>query len=299
MNIIGIDFASNPSRRKPVTCLRCSFDGDRLRAEKLERWPDLSRFEEELKRPGPWIAGIDFPFGQARRFIETIEWPRDWLGYVRQAESLGREGFRHALDAYRAPRPDGDKEHRRKTDKAAGSVSPQKLYGVPVGLMFFEGAPRLAASGVTIPHLKDGDPDRIVVEAYPGVLARSIIQRQSYKHETRKKQSPDQKQARLGILEALVRGDTRERYGFGLEACKELCDDPAGDDLDALLCAVQAAWAWLNRSRGYGAPADVDPAEGWIADPIVSAKSPGDLPKMVPPPRLERGTSRSTILRSN
>ncbi len=160
MNIIGIDFASNPSRRKPVTCLRCSFDGDRLRAEKLERWPDLSRFEEELKRPGPWIAGIDFPFGQARRFIETIEWPRDWLGYVRQAKSLGREGFRHALDAYRAPRPDGDKEHRRKTDKAAGSVSPQKLYGVPVGLMFLEGAPRLAASGVTIPHLKDGDPDR-------------------------------------------------------------------------------------------------------------------------------------------
>ena len=29
-----------------------------------------------------------------------------------------------------------DKEHRRQTDIAVGSVSPQKLYGVPVGLMF-------------------------------------------------------------------------------------------------------------------------------------------------------------------
>jgi hypothetical protein len=51
-----------------------------------------------------------------------------------------------------------------QTDIAAGSVSPQKLYGVPVGLMFFEGAPR------PIPKLHYGDPKRIVVEAYPGVL---------------------------------------------------------------------------------------------------------------------------------
>jgi hypothetical protein len=31
-----------------------------------------------LQRPGLWIADIDFPFGQARRFIETIGWPRSW-----------------------------------------------------------------------------------------------------------------------------------------------------------------------------------------------------------------------------
>jgi hypothetical protein len=46
---------------------------------------------------------------------------------------LGRGAFRKALDAYRASRPAGDKEHRRETDVAAGSISPQKLYGTPVG----------------------------------------------------------------------------------------------------------------------------------------------------------------------
>ena len=106
-----------------------------LKAGKLERWTDFSYFDEELAKSGPWIAGIDFPFGQARRFIETIGWPRDWPGYVRQSQSLGRDGFRATLNEYRRGRSDGDKEHRRKTDIAAGSVSPQKLYGVPVGLM--------------------------------------------------------------------------------------------------------------------------------------------------------------------
>ncbi len=272
MNVTGIDFTSSPSRKKPVTCLRCAFDGKVLRAENLDRWTEFSQFEDELKKPGRWIAGIDFPFGQARKFVETINWPSDWPGYVRHARSLGREGFRDALNAYRAGRPDGDKEHRRQTDVAAGSISPQKLYGVPVGLMFFEGAPRLVASGVAIPHLQDGDPDRIVVEAYPGVLARQIIHRRSYKHEAKRTQTIEQRKARLDILGGLTDGVLAYLYGFRVEAPPSLCDDPTGDDLDALLCAVQAAWAWLNRSQGYGAPSNVDRNEGWIADPSVCAR---------------------------
>ncbi|MYD88520.1 MAG: hypothetical protein F4Y14_21605, partial [Acidobacteria bacterium] len=46
-----------------------------------------------------------------------------------------------------------------------------------------------------------------------------------------------------------------------------LVGDPTGDSLDALLCAVQAAWAWRNRSWLFGNAARVDPLEGWIADP--------------------------------
>ncbi|MDJ1009185.1 MAG: hypothetical protein QNJ13_15325 [Paracoccaceae bacterium] len=152
MKIIGIDFTSSPSRRKPITALHCTLEDDTLTAGKLEPWTDFSQFEQALNQPGPWVAGIDFPFGQARRFIETIGWPDDWAGYVKHASSLGREGFRKALDEYRADRRDGDKEHRRATDKAAGLISPQKLFGVPVGLMFFEGAPRLRQAGVTEPR---------------------------------------------------------------------------------------------------------------------------------------------------
>jgi hypothetical protein len=52
--------------------------------------------------------------------------------------------------------------------------------------MFFEGLPRLLDAGVTIPYVQVGDPRRIVVEAYPGVLARQLIGRRSYKSAARK-----------------------------------------------------------------------------------------------------------------
>jgi hypothetical protein len=252
MRVFGIDFTSTPRRAKPLTCLNCTFDGHVLQAGALERWPNFSGFEQMLRRPGPWIAGIDFPFCQSRKFIETIGWPTDWREYVSHARSLDRKGFRDALDSYRQSRPKGDKEHRRRTDIAAGSVSPQKLYGVPVGLMFFEGAPRLADSGVTIPHLQVGDPSRLVVEAYPGILARGILNRRSYKNDTRKKQTCEQRAARYDLLRDLRGGALENLYELKVEAADELCDDPSGDDLDALLCAVQAAWAWQNRAEAYG-----------------------------------------------
>ena len=48
----------------------------------------------------------------------------------------------------------------------------------------------------------------------------------------------------------------------------ERVDDLTGDSLDALLCAIQAAWAWRNRRQLFGLPrAGIDPCEGWIADP--------------------------------
>ena len=264
MKILGIDFTSRPSRRKPLTCLHCELASGTLQARQLEAWTNYPAFENALTQPGPWIAGIDFPFGQTRQFIETIGWPLAWSDYVALAESLGRDGFRSALTDYRAHRAEGDKEHRRATDKAAGSISPQKLHGTPVGLMFFEGAPRLLASPVTIPCLKSGDPERVVVEAYPGVLARALVGRRSYKTETRSKRTADQRDARHEILRRL-RQDSPELFGFDVEADSSLCDDPGADDLDALLCAAQAAWAWTQRENGYGAPADVDPLEGWIA----------------------------------
>ena len=137
--------------------------------------------------------------------------------------------------------------------------------------MFFEGAPRLIALGASIPHLRDGDPSRIIVEAYPGVLARQAIGRRAYKNDTRKKQTVEQREARSDLLAALVNGELRDRYGFTVEARQDLCEDPGADHLDALLCAVQAAWAWKNRAHAFGAPDQIDPLEGWIADPSLRA----------------------------
>jgi predicted RNase H-like nuclease len=43
----------------------------------------------------------------------------------------------------------------------------------------------------------------------------------------------------------------------------DLLADAGGDRLDAVLCALQAAWA--SRQPRHGLPEHVDPLEGWIA----------------------------------
>lgn len=274
MRIYGIDFTSRPTARKPITCMECRLvdaRGDRhLQLVTLHEWRSFAAFEAGLRQPGPWIAGLDFPFGQSRRFIDNIGWPTDWAAYVAHVAGLQRSEFRAALDDYRRDRPAGDKEHRRACDAACGAISPQKLYGVPVGLMFYEGAPRLLQAGVTMPGVHSGDSQRMVVEAYPGTLARYLIGRRSYKHDTKAKQTKEQQRARGDILQRLGSNMLSERYGLTVPAqpgLMELTEDPSGDQLDALLCCVQAAWAWTQRAQRFGAPAGMDAREGWIADP--------------------------------
>ena len=61
-----------------------------------------------------------------------------------------------------------------------------------------------------------------------------------------------------------------EYYGFRVSLEPRWKDamvqDATGDTLDALLCSVQAAWAYGRRDSGYGVAADCDPLEGCIAD---------------------------------
>ena len=62
-------------------------------------------------------------------------------------------------------------------------------------------------------------------------------------------------------------GESAARYGITVVADDpNLVSDPTGDSLDALLCAVQGAWAWRDRARLFG-HRRIDPLEGWIADP--------------------------------
>lgn len=280
MEVLGIDFTSRPSRRKPLTCLSTTLEDTTLFVDPgaVRRWPDFAAFEAALRRPGPWVAGMDFPFGQTRRFLENIGWPADWSGYVTHVGDLTRQTFRDELTLYRTNRPRGDKEHRRATDLRVGSISPQKLHGVPVGLMFFEGAPRLIRAGVTIPLLQSGDPERIVVEAYPGVLARFLVGRDSYKNDMRSKQNDRQCDCRHRMLDRLRSDAFIARYGLTVRIEGDpahIVEDAQGDDLDALLCAVQAAWAWIMIQRGgLGTRVGEDTAlEGWIADPHAMPKT--------------------------
>ena len=58
--------------------------------------------------------------------------------------------------------------------------------------------------------------------------------------------------------------------------------DGHGDVLDSVLCAIQAAWAFGERERGWGVPMGaLDPLEGWIVDPgLLTTELPAP-----PPPR--------------
>ncbi len=200
-----------------------------------------------------------------------MNWPRNWSDYVRLISELDRNEFKQILNAYRKYRPYGDKEHKRATDIAAGSISPQKVYGVPVGLMFFEGAPRLLRAGVKLPGIVDGATNRLVLEAYPGVLARRLIGRRSYKQDDRRKQTTDQAEARSEILGKVLGRSLMNDFGFSIKIDMIYSDnnDTTGDRLDAILCAIQAAWAWGKRDSGFGKPYSLDNVEGWIADPLT------------------------------
>lgn len=260
--IYGVDFTSRPTKAKPITCAVCSLSDSKLTLNSVERWPAFDAFDNFLNQEGPWIAGLDFPFAQARRFVDNIGWPKSWVGCAEEVRGFSRPEFRELLDDYRDRRQPGDKEHRRRTDVISGAVSSQKLYGVPVALMFYEGVPRLLGSGVHIPVLRETSSDAVVLEAYPGKLARRLIGRQPYKQDAKDKQTSVQRVARENLLNEL-RG--AGWLGFDVEVEDDIVDDPKADSLDALLCAVQAAWA--SRQERFGIPFDIDPLEGWIVGP--------------------------------
>jgi hypothetical protein len=265
-SIHGVDFTSRPRLRKPITVATGCRQRSAFHLHTLEEYADWRDFESWLQHPGPWIAGFDFPFGLPREAVGDLGWPKQWPQLVAFCRCQGREEFRAALDRYRESRPTGKRYAHRAADHPAGSHSPLKLVNPPVALMFLEGAPRLLDAGVTIPGLHRADPLRIALEAYPGFSARQMV-KSSYKNDAPRKQTPARRQARKSMVTSLTAGDNP--FGFALTGSTQLLNslvgDATGDRLDAVLCAMQAAWAWQRREKNYGLPAHVDTLEGWIA----------------------------------
>jgi hypothetical protein len=264
--ILGVDFTSAPRPRKPITVARGRLAGGAFALAAVEPIVDWPAFEQLLAAPGPWIGGFDFPFGLPREAVTDLGWPLDWQLLVAHCATLGRTDLRAAFDAYRASRPAGRKYPHRATDLPAGSHSPIKLVNPPVALMFLEGAPRLARAGVAIPGLAAGDPQRVALEAYPGLAARAIT-RASYKADEARRQTPERRRERAAIVARLKRDGGP--FGFPLRGTqallRSLADDGSGDRLDAVLAAMQAAWCLKRRARNWGLPRSIDPLEGWIA----------------------------------
>jgi hypothetical protein len=271
MRVYGVDFTSAPRKGKPMTVAKCVLHDGVLELNSVDGYIAFEAFEQLLASDGPWIAGLDFPFGQPRKLITNLNLPLFWSGYVSAIATMSKKEFEETLTFYRKDRQEGDKQHMRLIDKKAKSCSPMMLFGVPVAKMFFEGSPRLLRSGANILPNRFTSSSRTVVEAYPALVARKFISKRSYKNDTKSKQTAQLEKARRDIVQGICSGKLKEIYGLSLKMDNKIMvsmiEEPTADLLDALLCAIQAAWAYKHKTNNYGIPKDCDPVEGWITDP--------------------------------
>jgi hypothetical protein len=272
MKIYGLDFTSAPGRKKPLIVLGCRLEDNLLRIEDSQTLTDFSGFEDFLRRQGPWVCGMDFPFGQPRSLVAALGWPEGWEGYVGKVGELSKDEFEYEIRADMATRPPGSKWRYRLADRRSHSSSAMMLFRVPVGKMFYRGAPRLLASGVRVEPCRRNGDTRVAVEAYPAVVARRFLGRTAYKRDAVPDTS-ERRSAREMLVTGLASPSLKQVYGFTVEMDdhwrEEFVADPTADALDSLLCAVQAAWAYLERDESYGVPPECDPDEGWIVDPAL------------------------------
>ena len=264
--LVGCDFSSTPTRRKPIVLALGHAASGRVQLQRLEKLPTLEDFAAWLREPQPWIGGFDVPFGLPRELVEHLGWPTTWRECMRHYASLTRPQIRETFAADTAARPAGAKFAHRRFDKLAGSSPSMKWVNPPVAYMLHAAVPLLLDAGVHLPGLHEGDPQRVALEAYPGLLARELVGRRSYKSDEKAKQTAERLIARKDLLTALEQGRTRLGLRLKLTHAQgdALVEDASGDSLDAVLCMVQAAWAAQHGAPRYGLPEDLDPLEGWI-----------------------------------
>jgi len=276
--LIGCDFSSSPNKRKPIVVALGAMQSGVVKLERLEKFESLDAFQIFLKQPlsseVKCVGGFDLPFGLPREWVEYMQWPLTWPECMTLYASYSREELRQFFKQFCDSRPAGGKFAHRATDVPAGSSPSMKWVNPPVAWMMHAGVPLLRAAQWTLPAMCEGRADRVALEAYPGLLAREIVNHRSYKSDDKAKQTPDRWLARKDILHALDLGQTRLGLRLKLSAAQHdsLLLDGSGDSLDAVLCMVQAAWAHQQHELGttsgpYGLP-KFDPLEGWIVSAL-------------------------------
>ena len=271
--LLGCDFSSSPTAKKTIVLATGRLVGGVVQLYQTEHFATLAAWSARL-RQGPWVGGFDLPFGLPRELVLALGWPTDWEACVRHFAATPRAELRDMFKAFCDARPVGAKFAHRATDRPAGSSPSMKWVNPPVAWMLHAGVPALLDAGATLPGLHAGAapqaPQRVALEAYPGLLARELLGgARSYKSDDAAKQTPERWLARKDLLTALEQG--RTRLGLRLKLTPAQADallaDASGDRIDAVLCLVQAAWALQQHRAGHplwGLPTDMDPLEGWI-----------------------------------
>ena len=266
--VLGCDFSSSPSRRKPIVLAWGRCQGARVHLDRLQRCDSLTEWGQVMAQDGDWVGGFDLPFGLPRALVAQLNWPLDWRACMAHYASLDRAQIRASFKAFCDARPVGHKFAHRATDGPAGSSPSMKWVNPPVAFMLHAGVPLLLQAGVHFPGLHPGDPRRVALEAYPGYLARAVLGGRSYKSDDRAKQTPERLIARKDLIHAMEMGQALDMRLVLSHAQRDaLAEDASADSLDAVLCLMQAAWAAQRRAQGdplCGLPAQLDPLEGWI-----------------------------------
>jgi len=276
--LLGCDFSSSPTRRKPIVLAWGRCQGARVHLERLQRCDSLTEWGQVMAQEAEWVGGFDLPFGLPRALVAQLNWPQTWRSCMDHYASLDRAQIRATFKAFCDARPVGQKFAHRATDGPAGSSPSMKWVNPPVAFMLHAGVPVLIQAGVHFPGLHAGDTRRVALEAYPGLLARAVLGGRSYKSDDRAKQTPERLIARKDLIHTMEMGQALEMRLVLSHAQRDaLVQDASGDSLDAVLCLMQAAWAAQRRAQGdalCGLPAQLDPLEGWI----VTAPWPAPQP---------------------
>lgn len=279
MQIFGLHFSGAPSGSKPISCVRCHLRGETLYFDLLTALSSVEMFENFLNSDGPWIAGIDFPFGQPRPLIEALGWPLTWEAYVRAVSAMQIAEFEGALASYETGGFARQDDRLRTTDRLARAQG-QMSDELRAGEMFFSGAPRLLDADVCVLPCRENAAERILVEAFPALVAHKVIGPRLYKSDAEGSYDTARATARGALLEGLEAEKFQQDYGFSVSIAEAVSDEltahHSADALEALLAAVQAAWAWTQRDHHYGIPLGVDSLEGWIADPALESLACGE-----------------------
>ena len=263
--VIGVDFSSSPSRKKPIVMASgVSPNPETVQLGQLQSWDTLGGFSAWLSEASTWLGAFDFPFGLPRELVQALQWPTSWALCMQHYRHLSRSEIRECFAQFCDARPAGHKFAHRACDLPAGSSPSMKWVNPPVAYMLHAGVPLLMDAGVCLPGLHPGDSSRVALEGYPGLLAREVLGKRSYKSDDKSKQTPDRLIARKDLINALELGQTRLGLRLRLSHAQReaLVADASGDRLDAVLCMVQAAWAQWQKN--WGLPDDMDPLEGWI-----------------------------------
>ena len=140
--LVGCDFSSSPSKRKPIVVAIGSAKQGRVRLEELLRFETLDAWSEWLSQPVDWVGGFDLPFGLPRELVQKLKWSTDWLACMQHFAALSREEIRAQFKAFCDARPVGQKFAHRQTDGPAGSSPSMKWVNPPVAFMMHAGVPR-------------------------------------------------------------------------------------------------------------------------------------------------------------